>query len=59
MMKAKVYTNKPFTTDDPKGNIRHETEAIPADILQRAFLQFERRAQLCTDARDGNFEHLT
>lgn len=54
-----VHTNKPHTTDDLEQNIRQQTAAIPADMLQRVFANLKHRFRLCMDAGGNHFQHLT
>lgn len=55
-LKGIVYATKPTTRDDLKQRIIRACEAIPAEVLRRITVAFQRRLQLCIDAKGGTFE---
>jgi hypothetical protein len=55
-LKSTVYETNPHTIQELK-DITHAVAAIDVTILRQVYLNMIRRAQLCSDAAGGQFQH--
>ena len=57
LLKGKMYKNTPRTTDQLKGAICQEIQAVNIDTFGKVFQNLEKRIQVCLDVKGDQFQH--
>ena len=57
LLKSEVYKNTPHTIEQLRDAIGRETEAVNVDTSGTAFLNLEKRIQVCLYVKGDHFQH--